>query len=170
MTKFRNYNQGRVKELIENALREAAGDSQVPEIGPPYNYPEFDQLPYKHLTDESKSLSVKCYNTDTGEVLALCSIQEKYLNLIQDGKLTDRIYEYNLFRKYATLISMRTNGVYILCKQELVCAEDCTCEMCVSYEPNNNSEFQNEISKYDNPYYNNNLDIDQQSSEYWNNI
>lgn len=32
MTKFRNYNQGRVKELIINALREASTKLQVPAI------------------------------------------------------------------------------------------------------------------------------------------
>ncbi|WP_064965493.1 hypothetical protein [Tenacibaculum ovolyticum] len=141
MTKFRNYNQGRVKELIENALREASSELQVPEIGPPYNFEEFDNLPKKNIFDDSKSISIKCYNTETGEILALCTIRERYLKLIHDGELSDRKHEYNLFRKYAVIVSKQVeNGTFTLCKTELTSPENCTCECCYPTKQIDNSD------------------------------
>ena len=135
MIKYRNYNQGRVKELIENALLEASSESQVPKIKQPYKFDEFDSLPEKNIFDDSKNISIKCYNTETGEVLALCFIRERYLKLIHDGELTDRKHEYNLFRKYTNIISKQEkNGTFNLSKIELACSENCTCECCYPNE------------------------------------
>lgn len=140
ISKTRNYNQGRVKELIENALREASENLQIPETGQKHKFPEFDKLPEKYISDESKSISVKCYNTETGEPLALCTIREKYLSLIHDEKLTDREHEYNLFRKYVNLISLETNGLFSLHPKELIHAENCTCICCLGSETIDDSE------------------------------
>ena len=104
MSKIRNYNQGRVKELIENALREVAKDHQAPETGQKHKYPEFDKLPENRMSDDPKGLFIKCFNTETGEPIAICTIEKKFLDLIHDGKLSGgRIHEYNLFMKYAYL-------------------------------------------------------------------
>jgi hypothetical protein len=138
MTKFRNYNQGRVKELIENALREASSESHVPEIKQSYKFDEFDSLPEKNIFDDSKNISIKSYNTETGAVLALCSIRERHLKLIHDGELTDRKHEYNLFRKYTNIIDK--NGIFNLSKIELVCPVNCSCKSCYPNQPIDTSD------------------------------
>ena len=167
---IRNYNQGRVKELIENALRESAGDFHIATcLPPPHKFKEFDILPENRIFNDFESITVKYYDTENGEVISFCVIRERYLKRIHDGELTDRKHEYNLFKKYAEFVS-REIKEFSLSKFELICAENCTCRECLSDNPENNSEYQNELSKYDNPHYNSNLDNDQQSAEFWNNI
>ena len=170
-TETRNYNQGRVKELIENSLYEADQNFHISfNSPPPYKFKEFDILPENKIFNDSESIFIKYYNTENGEVIAFCSIRERYLKLIQDGELSDRKHEYNLFKKYAEIFLVEKNKNITLSPFEINCAENCNCIECVGDNSGNISEFGDEVSKYNNPYYNDNLDSDQQSSEFWNNI
>lgn len=105
MKEYRNYNTGRVKELFYNVLRQATCEIQASENDLNKLFDEFDELPEKNLYDDGKSITVKCYNIVTGDVIAMCVVRERYLKLIHDGELTSREHEYNLFKKYATVIS-----------------------------------------------------------------
>ena len=109
-TETRNYNQGRVKELIENSLYEADQNFHISfNSPPPYKFKEFDILPENKIFNDSESIFIKYYNTENGEVIAFCSIRERYLKLIQDGELSDRKHEYNLFKKYAEIFLVEKN-------------------------------------------------------------
>lgn len=161
----RNYNKGRVKELFENALREAT-PFNVATWGSQLNYKEFDELPEKRVFDDSKKIKINHYSHMNGEVIAFCVIRERYLKLIQDGELSDRKHEYNIFKKYAKIFSSENNE-FALSTYELICADDCKCAECLEVDSYENKS---DLSLYDNPHYNGNLDNDQQSAEFWNNI
>tara|TARA_R100000306_G_C4375437_1_gene141754 strand:- start:1066 stop:1404 length:339 start_codon:yes stop_codon:yes gene_type:complete len=97
---IRNYNEGRVKELFIQVLREKSSFIEFDEKKT-YQHNEFDLFPKKFESTDMKSLTVKRYNRLTGEIICICVIRDRYLNLIQDGRLTDEQHEYNLFKKYA---------------------------------------------------------------------
>jgi hypothetical protein len=103
---IRNYNQGRVKELFIQILREKSSFIEFDEKKT-YRHNEFDPFPEKFESTDMKSLTINRYNRFTGEVICICVIRDKYLNIIQDRKLNDEQHEYNLFKKYTSVFTKK---------------------------------------------------------------
>lgn len=118
MIKTVNLNQGRIKQLIEGSLIKASLDNNYADLGLNYENYKFDALPENHIFNDNMSINIKCYDVKTGKVLAMCSIRERYLKLIYEGVLEDVEHEYNLFKKYAEVFSVKTNDSFYLGTRE----------------------------------------------------
>lgn len=141
-------------------------------------YRKYEDLPYKYLTPKNGkwgfisidgSLLIDCIyeNVESfSEGLAAVKYMNKWGFINKEGKVTVP-FEYDEFK------SSFQDGQGELIKNDEVFVFDIQGEIVNSYvEEDNNyyDDYDDTPSIYDNPYYNDNVDMDQQSIEFWNSL
>lgn len=151
-------NNGRVAELVRKTLIYLS-NSESPELL------EIDELPrYEFPIMINRHLTIKA--SINGIPASQITIYEKILVNIHEGACSDKAHEYNIFKKYINIDLSLSNTTALPKKESELTLHTIIENMSDRLEDTYDANLRN----WDNEYYNDQLDMDQQSPDFWDSL